>query len=70
VQDTTCAGDCFAAGFLFGISHGWPLDESLRLANAAGALCTTQISHRAITSLNDLQRLIETQSLAPTLNQP
>ena len=70
VQDTTCAGDCFAAGFLFGISRGWPLDESLRLANAAGALCTTQISHRAITSLNDLQRLIETQSLAPTLNQP
>jgi sugar/nucleoside kinase (ribokinase family) len=70
VQDTTCAGDCFAAGFLFGISRGWPLDESLRLANAAGALCTTQISHRAITSLNDLQHLIETQSLAPTLNEP
>jgi len=68
VRDTTCAGDCFAAGFLFGISRGWPLDESLRLANAAGALCTTQISHRAITSLNDLQQLIETQFLAPTLD--
>ncbi|MGD0261364.1 MAG: carbohydrate kinase family protein [Verrucomicrobiota bacterium] len=68
VRDTTCAGDCFAAGFLLGISRGWPLDQSLRLANAAGALSTTQISHRAITSLNDLQRLIETQSLPATLN--
>ena len=65
VRDTTCAGDCFAAGFLFGISRGWPLDESLRLANAAGALSTTQISHRAIASLHNLQRLIETQSPAP-----
>jgi sugar/nucleoside kinase (ribokinase family) len=70
VRDTTCAGDCFAAGFLFGISRAWPLDQSLRLANAAGALSTTQISHRAITSLDDLQRLIETQSLSPTPNPP
>ena len=68
VQDTTCAGDCFAAGFLLGISRGRPLDESLRLANAAGALCTTRISHRAITSLRDLQRLIATQLPAPILN--
>ena len=46
VLDTTCAGDAFAAGFLLGVSRGWPLEQSLRLANAAGGLCTTQISHR------------------------
>ena len=68
VQDTTCAGDSFAAGFLLGISRGWPLDESLMMANAAGALCTTQLSHLGITCLEDLLQLIKTQPSSPTLN--
>jgi sugar/nucleoside kinase (ribokinase family) len=59
--DTTCAGDAFVAGFLFGVVSGRPLDEAVRLGNAAGALCTTQISHRGITSLDDVRRLIEAQ---------
>jgi sugar/nucleoside kinase (ribokinase family) len=59
VSDTTCAGDCFAAGFLLGLREGRPLHESVRLGNAAGALCTTQISHRAITSLDDLHQLMK-----------
>lgn len=63
VRDTTCAGDSFVAGFLFGVSRGWPLAESMRLGNAAGALCTTQISHRGITSLQDVLRLIKHQPL-------
>ncbi len=65
VRDTTCAGDSFAAGFLFGLNQGRSLDESMRLANAAGALCTTQLSHRAITGLEDLWRLLGTQTLPP-----
>ncbi len=59
VRDTTCAGDAFAAGFLLGVSLGRPLDESVRLGNAAGALCTTQISHRGIISFEQVRRLIE-----------
>jgi sugar/nucleoside kinase (ribokinase family) len=59
VRDTTCAGDAFVAGFLLGIGGGKPLAESLRLANAAGALCTTQISHRAISSLDDVLNLMK-----------
>ena len=62
VVDSTCAGDACAAGFLLGISRGWTLAESVRLANAAGALCTTQLSHRGIVSLEDTQRFIEAQS--------
>jgi sugar/nucleoside kinase (ribokinase family) len=58
VFDTTCAGDSFVAGFLYGLNHDLPLDESVRLGNAAGALCTTQISHRAITSLSDVRQLM------------
>ena len=54
VRDTTCAGDAFAAGFLLGVAAVWPLEQSLRLGNAAGGLCTTQISHRGITCLKDV----------------
>jgi sugar/nucleoside kinase (ribokinase family) len=39
VVDATGAGDAFAAGFIAGVWLGWPLEQTARLANAAGALC-------------------------------
>ncbi len=39
--DPTGAGDCAGATFLVGRLRGWPLDETLRLANAAGALAVS-----------------------------
>jgi sugar/nucleoside kinase (ribokinase family) len=59
VVDTTCAGDGFTAGFLLGVCRGWTLDGSMRLANAAGALCTTAISHRGVLSLEQAERLVD-----------
>jgi sugar/nucleoside kinase (ribokinase family) len=41
VVDTTGSGDSFDAGFIYGFLAGWPLAESLRLANACGALAAT-----------------------------
>ncbi len=41
VVDATGAGDAFAAGFIAGVWLGWPLEQTARLANAAGALCVT-----------------------------
>lgn len=40
VVDTVGAGDSFAAGFIYGYLHGWPLTETLRLAAVCGALST------------------------------
>jgi sugar/nucleoside kinase (ribokinase family) len=51
------------AGFLFGVSRGSTLAESMRLGNAAGALCTTQLSHRGVTSLAAVQELIRAQPI-------
>ena len=64
VRDTTCAGDSFVAGFLLGLGCKRPLAEAMRLGNAAGALCTTQLSHRGVASLADLENLIRAQPIS------
>jgi len=40
VVDAVGAGDSFNAGFVYGTLAGWPLDRSLALAVACGALST------------------------------
>lgn len=39
--DALGAGDCWAAGFLCGLSRGWDLEKTARFANASGA-CAVQ----------------------------
>jgi len=43
VRETTGAGDCFIAGFLFGKLRGWELERTLRFANACGARAVTAV---------------------------
>jgi sugar/nucleoside kinase (ribokinase family) len=59
VMDTTCAGDAFAAGFLYARTRGWPLERAVRIANAAGALATTAVSHRGVTGIDAVLALVE-----------
>jgi sugar/nucleoside kinase (ribokinase family) len=40
--DPTGAGDCFDAGFVFGLLEGWDMEKTARFANAIGALATTK----------------------------
>jgi len=47
VVDATGAGDAFAAGFIAGVWHDWPLEQTARLANAVGALCVTEVGASA-----------------------
>jgi fructokinase len=42
VQDTVGAGDAFAAAFLQGYHHSWPMERTLSFANALGALVASR----------------------------
>ncbi|MCL4433575.1 MAG: adenosine kinase [Actinobacteria bacterium] len=54
VVDTTGAGDLYAAGFLYGFTHGMTLVDSARL----GSVCATEtVSHLGSTPREDLQLL-------------
>lgn len=61
VMDTTCAGDSFVAGFIYGMSSGWDLKKTMLFANATGALCTTKLSHVAIDSFAGTMEFIKEQ---------
>jgi sugar/nucleoside kinase (ribokinase family) len=39
VRGAVGAGDAFAAGLLFGLHEGWPIERCLRLASGAAAAC-------------------------------
>ena len=38
VKSTNGAGDCFAAGILYGVHEGWPLEQTMKLAHATAAV--------------------------------
>lgn len=64
--DATGAGDAFAAGFLAGVALGWDLERTAKLANAAGALCTTAMGTTAgLRSLQETEALTKTAETLP-----
>jgi sugar/nucleoside kinase (ribokinase family) len=54
VVDTTGAGDLYAAGFLFGFTHGKPLAECARLGGIAAAEVISHVGARPETALKGL----------------
>lgn len=59
--DTTAAGDTFNAGLATGFALGLSLKESVRLANAAGALAVTALGAQGgMPTLEEAQKLINT----------
>jgi sulfofructose kinase len=57
--DTTGAGDVFRAGFIHGRLSGWPLEQTLRFANAAAAVSCTRLGALAgVPSLADVEGML------------
>ena len=54
VVDTTGAGDLYAAGFLFGLTHGKPLAECARLGGIAAAEIISHVGARPEQALKAL----------------
>jgi len=54
VVDTTGAGDLFAAGFLYGITHGRDVPTSARLGSVAAAEVISHVGARPETPLKDV----------------
>ena len=54
VVDTTGAGDQYAAGFMFGLSRGRPLQQCGQLASLAAAEVISHYGPRPLVSLKDL----------------
>jgi sulfofructose kinase len=63
--DTTGAGDVFRGSFIYAYLNGWPIDQTLRFANAAAAVSCTRLGAIAsVPSLEEAEHLIATaQSL-------
>lgn len=56
VVDSTGAGDLYAAGFLFGLSQGFDLEKSGRLASLAAAEIISHVGARPATNLAALAK--------------
>jgi len=59
--DTTGAGDVFRGGLIYAVLHGWPVERTLRFANAAAAAsCRRLGALNGVPSLEEAWRLFET----------
>lgn len=62
--DPTGAGDCFLAGFAYGILNGFTLTEAVKTGNYLGALAVSQIGIPKLTHINLDLRSNRTATLA------
>ena len=61
VKDTTGAGDCFHAAFLYGILSDWNLQHCLEFASAASAILVQEIGARGgLPTLFEVQKFMKT----------
>ena len=57
VVDTTGAGDCFAAGFLYALSEDWPLAECGKFACAVASCSVEEVG--AVAGVTSLEKVLQ-----------
>ncbi|CAM4362844.1 PfkB family carbohydrate kinase [Nocardia ninae] len=62
VLHTHCAGAAFSAGLLYGLRAGWPMERSMTLGSASGALRCARRQAEPLPNLADLQVAIASTS--------
>lgn len=63
--DTTGAGDVFRGAFIYGVLGRWPMERTLRFANAAAAIsCTRLGAMNGVPSREEVTRLGQSRDLA------
>jgi sugar/nucleoside kinase (ribokinase family) len=58
VVDTTGAGDAYAAGFLYGVTHGYPLGVCGQLGSLGASEAISQLGARPASDLSELARSV------------
>ncbi len=61
VVDTTGAGDCFSAGYLFGLARGFSAKCRLKLGNLLGALSVSVEGAQGVFTIEKLRNFARTQ---------
>ncbi len=54
VADTSCSGDCFDAGFIYGFLNGYGFQDSLDLANGCGSLQASKLGSYKFKDLSEI----------------
>lgn len=61
--DTTGGGDCFNAGILYGLSHGWEMPRILRFGNAVSALAISRLGEERFATQGEVEKYLQTASI-------
>ena len=57
--DSTGAGDIYHGAFIYGLAHGMPLEQNIRVSNIAGALSVTKLGGRfSMPSKDEIKKLL------------
>jgi sugar/nucleoside kinase (ribokinase family) len=59
VVDTSCSGDCFDAGFIYGYLNGYDFERSLDFANACGSLQASKLGSYKFEGIFEIENLME-----------
>jgi ribokinase len=67
IIDGTGAGDSFAGGLLFALTHGYNLESALQVANACGAITAGVLGPQAEFDLEQVKKLIKNSMELPNV---